>query len=379
MIFTSDAGGGQTSVTNALKTYLKNEFEIIVIPAFSELLQTIDPINRLTFGLTNGEALYNFCITKKLNRITYNLVYKKGIWYYQLFHKTIRKLITQKIEHEKPDVIISVIPILNDKILDCAQNKNLPFFLFPPDFDIEMYLTRLNNPTYKKFYLCLPLITDVIQKQLEKHGIQKENIYITGYPLRPSFFEVKNPAALKKEYNLPSDKPIILVMLGALGVDTFPLMAKHLFTIPESVHYIFCTGKSIVIADQIKSLEKPANISFTLIGFTQSIADLMACADIFITKSGSVSVAEGLHMGLPLLLDATSSVLQWEQYNHPLIEQLGAGYSITSYSNLIERLTELLKNKSLIEKLSRNSKAALPQNGALEIKKLIEKILTRND
>jgi len=46
----------------------------------------------------------------------------------------------------------------------------------------------------------------------------------------------------------------------------------------------------------------------------------MAASDLCITKSGSVSVCETIYSNLPVLLDATSDVLRWEQFNHRFIK-----------------------------------------------------------
>ena len=83
----------------------------------------------------------------------------------------------------------------------------------------------------------------------------------------------------------------------------------------------------------------------SIVGFTERISDYMAVSDILITKSGTLSVCEAIYMNLPMLLDATSTILPWEQFNHTFIKQHNFGESITDYAMIEPMISALLQIK----------------------------------
>ena len=104
----------------------------------------------------------------------------------------------------------------------------------------------------------------------------------------------------------------------------------------------------------------------------------MALSDLLITKSGTLSVCEALYMNLPLFLDATSTLLPWERFNHQFVEKNGFGLSIKNFDevaplveNLIEHTDELDVYKNNIGKLGK-------KDFGKEFKALIKEILEKS-
>src|SRR5690606_9201037 len=110
------------------------------------------------------------------------------------------------------------------------------------------------------------------------------------------------------------------------------------------IHIIACIGLNTHSKKTLEQLFIPAHITLTIIDFTDRIADYMTLADIIITKSGSISVCEGIIMNTPLLLDATSTVLPWERFNHHFITTHQFGDIITKHSHIGPLVSSLLNN-----------------------------------
>ncbi len=54
-------------------------------------------------------------------------------------------------------------------------------------------------------------------------------------------------------------------------------------------------------------------------------------ADLIITKPGTLSTTESLTMRLPILMDCTNPVIDWEQANIDLIKDYGVGNYIKKF------------------------------------------------
>ena len=101
----------------------------------------------------------------------------------------------------------------------------------------------------------------------------------------------------------------------------------------------------------------------------------MRVSDLFVTKSGSVSVNEAIYAQLPMLLDGTSSVLQWEQFNHRFIKKNQLGTIIKRAYTIPSLVTLMLTNKAYSETIKKHLAAFDKKNPEQEIKLLVKNIL----
>lgn len=374
-ILTSEGGGGHTTATKSLTHLLHDEYEINVIHVFKEILFSLDFFKKITFNRYSGEEFYNYLLQKNYYRVISFLFYYCGIWCIQLRKKHILTLLRAYFTQNKPDLIISVVPSINDSILTIAQELSIPFMLMPTDLDISIYLRGITNPTYKNFYLCLPFNNQQISAPAINALIPESQILIVGPLIQKNFFTTKNIAELKKEHNLADDKPIIMVLMGAKGSNSIKNYTSYLAQIQQPIHIIACIGANTQSRQSLEQLSTPEHTTLTIIDFTDRIADYMTLADIIITKSGSISVCEGIIMNTPLLLDATSTVLPWEGFNHHFIKTHQFGDIITKHKNIALFVSSLLNDTELLQSYKKNLLNFNQKNEKAQLKKIIDEIV----
>lgn len=371
LIFSSRGGGGHTAVANALEGYLNDEYEIVIANIFTDALAPLDLLETITFDRCTGEDLYNFFITRKWYGAI-NTYYKVGAWYYNTWNnKNVRSLIRACIEKHQPDMVISVIVIVNQSILQVTQEMDLPFLLIPTDLDIATFLEQIKSPSYNKFKIALPFDEPEAYIRLAQAQATIDCATVTGFTIRPDFFETKDKVIIKKQYGVPEDKPVILLLLGAVGLQSLYEFTQELGKITQSAHLIICTGRQDIIKQKIDRLQLPAHITKTTVGFTNRMSDLMSIADVFITKSGSVSVCEALYMEVPIILDATTKLLAWEKANHRFIQLHKCGTILRNQNELAPLIDSLLTNPEQLALYKKNHQAIEKKHGGSEIKKLI--------
>jgi processive 1,2-diacylglycerol beta-glucosyltransferase len=375
LILTTFGGGGNYVASQAMETYLKDDYDVQLCHAFKEILSPLDPFSFFTSNTYSSEDFYNSFVPGHHFQLL-GWIYGIGKLYIQSQKEKIRDLLRNYFLKVKPALIISVIPIINNIVLEVAQELNIPFILAPTDLDIEMYVHNIAKPTYKQFYLCLPFNDPDMMDPIVKAKIPMDFIHIIGAPLRPDFFAIKNKLALKKELEIKSPAhPILMLFMGSLGSDEIKEYVKRLLTITMPFNLIVCIGKNEQSKTDLERLSIPRHISMKIVGFTTRIADYMAISDLLITKSGTLSICEALYMSLPLFLDATSTLLPWEEFNHHFIKKHVFGLSIKKYdavapliSNVLQHPDELILYKRNIEKLPK-------KNFGQELMNLVKKIL----
>ena len=353
IIFSSTGGGGHISVAKALTAYLQNDYDVQTVYPFLEILKPLDFIRIITRNRYNGEKIYNIFIQKNWFLLI-NIIYYIGKYYIKFRKKTIHWLFNAFMQEQQPDLLISVIPLLNGQILEVAQNADTPFLVIPSDLDATTFIQGLNNPTYEKFHMALAFDLPCIWKTVESACINVACFSIIGFPLRPGFFKTYDTNKIKKEFNIPKNKPVILFMMGAVGSQASIGFIKQLKTVENNCHLIICLGKNENIKNEIENIQLPSHITTTILGFTEKIPELMAISDLFITKSGTVSVCEAIYMNLPMLIDATSAVLSWEKFNHRLIKKQKFGDILDSKKEIAIKLDALLKHPERIQEYKKN-------------------------
>lgn len=374
VIFTSPGGGGHMAVTRALNSYLSDEYIIEPHNIFQDVLGAFDPIEKITFGHIAAEETYNFFITRKFYR-TLNAIAFLGQWYFDQFREKITKKITEFLVIAKPDLVISVVPFVNKAILTASKECSIPFLLIPTDLDLRTFIKNIELPDYKDFHISIPFDDQNILKLVTQKGIPVEQISVNGFPLRLDFFCSKNIPALKKEFDVPENKPVIMVIMGAAGSTATYNYVKHLAKIEEPIHLIVMLGRNEQLKPQIEAIPLNKNQTITIFGFTERIADLMAISDICITKSGSVSFCEALYSNIPILLDGTTTTIKWERFNHQYTEEKFIGYIVRRSSTIPQLVSQLLHNPKIVAQMKKNLHMIEKKRPDVRIKNLVNSLI----
>lgn len=374
LFLTSFGGGGNLAASNALASYIQNDYDVQSTYVFKELLKPLDPIYFLTGGYYSGEEFYNFFLPGKHFGFL-GWVYALGTWYIQTQKNKIHAILRDYFLATKPDIIVSVIPIINNIVLDVAQELNIPFLLIPTDLDVSPYIVEIAHPTYKQFYIGLPFNDEEIITPLKNASLSQDQIFIIGSPLRNDFFMKKNQARLREEFGIDKNKSAIMLFMGAQGSHEMEKYIMELLKVPTPIHIIACTGKNEQSQKELAKIEIPPHISLSIVGFTDRIADYMAACDILISKSGTLSICEALYSNLPLFLDATSTLLPWEEFNHHFIEKHDFGKSIHDHSEITPIIIECINNPEQLKQYKNNIQKLEKKYCPQKFRELLKKIL----
>lgn len=354
LVFSSYGGGGHISATDTIKEYLNpHSYKIDTVYLIDEVLGCLDLIKLCTRGKYSQEKLYNFCLRKKWTWFI-NKLYQLGLFLTCLNEKIIKRIITAYLLKQKPDLVISVVPLFNNMIKDSCKECNIPFLLIPTDLDSTSFVGTITNPIYKDFILTIPFDDDDILKFSVNSSITNYNKKITGFPIKPAFFKIKDIDAIKKEFNVPADTFTILVLMGAAGSQATYYYLLTLLELSQRVHIIICLGRNEALRKNLEKITVPIHITLSIISYTNRISDLMSISNVCITKAGTVSVCEAIYMNLPIILDNTSTPLYWEKFNIGFIQKNKFGIVVTHYDQLNNAVTKMMHDSSYYHECVRN-------------------------
>jgi UDP-N-acetylglucosamine:LPS N-acetylglucosamine transferase len=369
----SKGGGAHKSMRDALTSYLKDDYEVTAFNPFEEVWAPFDHVRKITFKRFDGESLYNFLLAHDLTWII-NRLYGFGLATFRRHSKRIEKRVEEYLSKEKPDLLISVIPVFNYALNQAAARLKIPFLVVAPDFDISKYF--LQKDPYPGFYCTLPFSDPLITVRAAKAGVGFDHIQCYGFPLRLDFFTEKSKESIKTRFKIPSGKPIVMILMGAAGSSKVVQHLRRISQMELPLHVMVCIGNNEKIRKNIKKVKLPDHISLSIIGFTKQISDLMAIADVLISKSGPTSLCEAFQMRVPLLIDAVSTTLEWEKAHIEFVKKYQLGEVLTSYRRLKGTLTRMLSDKEHLHGMSQRMSRFSNHEFPLKIKSCIAQLVS---
>ncbi|MBS0649258.1 MAG: hypothetical protein JSS10_08565 [Verrucomicrobia bacterium] len=338
LVLCSNGGNGHNAAVGALKTLLESRYDFKVIYPIDELQ---------IFGVKSGEGVYNLALrngwTRSVNVVSRYVAPKV----FRRYKKKIEELITQHIQQQQPDLVISVIPFINFPATEAARKADIPYLMITTDNDLQTFVHGLQGVSHPHFKIVVGTHLWITREMLYQRNISAENIETIGLPVRPDFLSKKDPMALRDQYKIPRHKPIVLVMIGGAGGDAAYEYAHVLGSAQMGIHLIVCAGRNQDLAKNLRKIQLNRSNTMTVMEFTDKVPELMAMADLIITKPGTLSTTESLVMRLPILMDCTNPVISWEQANIDLIKSYCVGDYIDDFDKAETLVRQYLYDSEL--------------------------------
>jgi processive 1,2-diacylglycerol beta-glucosyltransferase len=197
---------------------------------------------------------------------------------------------------------------------------------------------------YDEADLYLANIPEQIE-EMRKLGVGQPAVAI-GITLPPLLTVDKE--AVRSKLGLP-DKKVVLVSSGSLGIGFPPELLKEfikqLTASRQDVHVVIVCGKNEALRQDLEKGDFPDT---TVLGFYQPMGDLYAVADLFLTKPGGLSTAEGLQAGVPL------------QITHWLPGQEELNYRYLTARHLVHPVPPVLTAASLVKTVEAGLRGGKP-------------------
>ncbi len=232
-----------------------------------------------------------------------------------------------------------------------------PYAATLTDFDAHVIWAQF---TCDRFFVA----TDEVGAVMQGKGIEPEKLQTVGIPISPAFSKTYDRAKIRETLGLRDNPPTLLVMGGGHGqgglLDT---VTTALSAAPVQV--LAVAGKNEKIRKSIETVKVPEGRTLKVFGYVNNIHELMAASDLVISKSGGLTLAECLAMGLPMLLP--DPVPGQEERNCNYVMECGAALYSHGAGSLKYKLKLLLEDHDLRNRMAANAKAHGKPNAARDV------------
>jgi processive 1,2-diacylglycerol beta-glucosyltransferase len=286
--------------------------------------------------------------------------------------RSLQRLSSQKLFTEiadyKPDAIVCTHFLPAELLADAVLQKRLqcPVWVMVTDFDLHQMWVHEGITGYF-------VANEEISFRLESSGIPKSNIVVTGIPVMPEFVNRPERDVCATRIGLNPAHKTLLIMGGGAGLGINSHLVNSLLNLQNDVQIIVMAGKNKSLLDELLKLSSQWPGRLVVVGFTDKVPELMACADLVITKPGGLSTSECLVMGLPMVL--INPIPGQEERNASYLLQEGVAKRADDVATLLYRLTQLLAKPEKLDEMKRQARALGRSDAASTLLNHIEKNL----
>ena len=179
--------------------------------------------------------------------------------------------------------------------------------------------------------------------RLIARGVAPKKIHVTGIPISGRFLKPTAAGPIRKSLRLSPQRATVLVLAGGLGMGPLEETLRQIDQSPAALQVIVVAGKNEKLRDRLKA--QPHKHPTAVLGFATNMHELMAAADLIVTKPGGLTSSEALAMGKPLLI--VNPLPGQEEANSDFLLERGAAAKINRLEDLPFRLSQLMTPKRL--------------------------------
>jgi len=283
-------------------------------------------------------SLYGFLFRKTRDDTTLSILFKK-IRTFGL--SRMMKL----IDDVKPTVIVSTFPSAAAamSVLKVNGLTDIPTVTVITDHTDHSYWIHPGTDRYI-------VGSEHVRRALKRWPISELKISVTGIPIRTPFTLSYDRDILRARHGLDPSLPAVLVMgggYGLIGKEFIELLQSDRLSAP--MQFIIICGHNAKLKEQLAEELKGSPHRILLTGYVDYIHELMAAADLLITKPGGLTTAEALSQELPMIL--YRPLPGQEMDNAAYLTHAGVALQALSEEDLAAKLVQVFQNPHILHKI----------------------------
>ncbi|SFI95784.1 MGDG synthase family glycosyltransferase [Thermoflavimicrobium dichotomicum] len=253
---------------------------------------------------------------------------------------TIRKKINQMFEDIQPTHIVSTHPFA--LLMLPPKWEGIPSVGVVTDYELHpIWFGRVPD------ILCVPkqlLNCDTLERLKWKTGVQ---IIETGIPVHPDYYKPMSQREARKRLSLESDRPVVLVMGGGMGLGPLEQLVDELNPLTD-FQFVVLTGNNQELYERLKMRGYGKHIRIE--PFRSDIPLWMSAANLLVTKPGGVTISEAIAKQLPMFLFEAFPGQEQANQKYLLHHRLAVETNPETIRNQIEAFFSLRLNRDLSPK-----------------------------
>jgi len=256
---------------------------------------------------------------------------------------------TAMLEEGDWDVVVNTHFLPAEVIARLRRKGELDLPQVTVTTDFETHRLWVNAPC-ERFFTA----TEEGALYLHRWGVPAQATRVTGIPVHPVFAEGKDRAACLGRQGLIGDRPVVLQVAGGFGVGPVATIYQQLLAIERPLEVVVVAGRNEAARDQLAAVPVPPRHRAKVLGFTDQIDELMAAADVIVSKPGGLTTSEALARGLAMVV--VNPIPGQESRNSDYLLENGAAVKVNNLATLGYKVAGVLDPPGRLARLRENAK-----------------------
>lgn len=315
---------------------------------YVQLVERAPELWGMIFAKTDNPA-----VARRLNRIQ------------QLFPSRSRGRFARFVEQFRPDVVLCTHYAPVEALGEMRQKqKEKPPLVASIITDFEAHALWMDAGV--DLY-CVA--AEETKARLVARGATAASVVATGIPIAAKFSAKLDARAGRRTLGLRDDLPALLVLSGGFGMGPVGKILHELDKVAREFQTLVVCGRNEELRRGLAAEDRkhPTRV----LGFASNMHELMAVADLIITKPGGLTSSEALALGKPLFI--LDPIPGQEAANSDFLLERGAAVKVNRVEDLPFRVEQLLGSK----KLGAMAKAAKALGRMEAAKEICREVLKR--
>ncbi|HEY7313448.1 MAG TPA: glycosyltransferase [Gemmataceae bacterium] len=274
------------------------------------------------------------------------------------------------LKDEPWDLVINTHFLPAEIIASLRRKEELSLPQVTATTDFETHRLWVNQPCDHYF-----TATTEGALYLQHWGIPAGDITVTGIPIHPVFARPKDRAECLAHHGLSGDRPIILQLSGGFGVGPIGRLYRALLEVARPIELVTIAGRNETVQRELQAIEPPPRHRAKVLGFTDQIDELMAVADLVVSKPGGLTTSETLARGAAMVI--VNPIPGQESRNSDYLLENGAAIKVNNIATLAHKVDGLLEDPARLAQLKANVAHLARPRAAYEVVEHSLKLLNR--
>src|SRR5262249_19079419 len=196
-------------------------------------------------------------------------------------------------------------------------------------------------------------------------GIPASDTFVTGIPIHPVFAKPKDRDECRSRHGLAKDRPVIIQLAGGFGVGPVGQLFDALTRIERPTDLVVVAGKNAELQKDLEKRAKPSRHHVHVMGFTDKIDELMAAADVVVSKPGGLTTSEVLARGAVMVI--VNPIPGQETRNSDYLLENGAAIKVNNLGTLGWKVDELLRDSARLDLMRANVRRIARPRAAFDV------------
>ncbi len=358
LVVHASAGAGHTKAAEALyQGLIKNPANKVTIidsldytsPSFKNLYR-----GSYTFFVTKIPGVWGFCFWL-LDQDWLQPLVKLGR---RIYNGCNAGKLEKLLKEENFDYIFST-HFLASEVAPALKRKGLitsKIVTIVTDFDVHRIWLAQGTDSYT-------VASPWTKEKIKSLGVDDKQIFVTGIPTDEKFARQFDKLEAKKKLGLEPNAFTVLMATGSFG--TGPL--EEILEALKGFQVVVVCGHNKALYEKLSQTQRPL---VKILGLVNNMPDIMAAADVMVTKPGGLSISEALISFLPLIF--FNPIPGQETNNIMVLKKYGIGISDCTIPQIADELQKFRSSPDLFVTAVKKTQLLACPNAVRDIIALIK-------